>query len=202
MKPLVSTLLAAALACATASASPPGADDLRISFAGQGDSVVTKVWYHVIGAADSTILVYTAPHSVAVRHNRVPTQIADSGILLPVPPVAEGDSLPVTVTVTPYWKGKVGRSATASASYYRAPSATIDSLRISLGQPAAVKLVPKTVILASGRMQLFCGYVIYVNGSVVPASNNDPGCGETPASAPMPEKSLWLKYASWSSRGR
>ena len=203
MRPFrTAALLACLSACTPASASTPNASDLAISFVAQGDSVLAKAFYRVGGASDSVVAVFTAPRSAAVRRTRpANTQLAtDSAFLLPAPPVAEGDSLAVTVTVTPYWKGKVGRSAAATGSYYRAPAASIDSLRVSYLDPVGVKITPKTVVLRSDQTQLFCAYLIYANLSIQPASNNDPACGLTPASAPEPDRSPWLRYASWTDR--
>lgn len=201
MKHLITAAFAVILlACTPASATPPNASDLAIAFTAQGDSVLTKVDYRISGvAADSVVLVYSAPRSVNVRHNKAAGVRTDSAFVIPNPPVAEGDSLTVTVTVTPYWKGKVGRSATASGNYYRAPSATIDSIRIA-SSVVGVKILPASVTLQSGQKKLFCAYIIYANATIVRASNADPACGLTPAMAPDPTRSSWLRYASWTDR--
>jgi hypothetical protein len=171
-------------------------DALSLTFVAQGDSVLAKASYHITGTADSVVLLYSAPRSATQRHARPSTQIGDSAFLLPVPPVAEGDSLPVTVSVTPYWKGKTGRAASATASYYRAPAAIIDSLRISLGPPVGIRVQPKVVTMLAGHTQLFCAYAIFVNGSVLPAANNDPSCGPTIGSAPD-SNGTSVRFARW-----
>lgn len=196
----IASMLALLSACTPASATPPDASDLALAFTAQGDSILTKVDYRISGVtADSVVLVYSAPRSVNVRHNRPAAIRTDSAFVIPNPPVAEGDSLTVTVVVTPYWKGKVGRAATASGNYYRAPSATIDSLRIA-SAVVGVKILPAMVTLMPGQKQLFCAYIIYANATIVRAANADPACGLTPASAPDPGRSQWLRYASWAER--
>lgn len=111
--------LLALAACTTVAAASVALSSRAIS---GGARVYVR--YHVAPPVDSVTVTATSG-SVVLRHSQPPSAVLDSFDFTAV----AGDTVPFTVTVTPWHSGVAGRSATATSGIrLPPPPAVIDSI--------------------------------------------------------------------------
>lgn len=175
---LVPVLLLGLLLLPTASCSPADAGALvkpgELRGVAAGDSVTATFYYRTTGNPDSVVSLFLMANAPSVRIPRPGTATsAGPAVLLPVPPLVEGDSGLVTVQWTAYKRNAAPVTGQVSRYFKRPvtpPNVLPDSLRLSavhiMSDPKLMLGTPAGTYVAPNGTARFCLALTFADGKI------------------------------------